>query len=274
MKNLKRTFLIFCTLFLWGTIFTISLFAQEGNILIDNMPRIVGVGVGLIPDYEGSDDYTFGVAPFARLQFKGRQQYIMLNAYELQVNVLNHPWLRLGPSLNYHFGRDNVDDDVVDRMEEIDGTVEGGGFVGIELIDSTNPRKRFIANIDVLTDLGGEHDGYTVSLNARFWYPVAKPIDIGLGGSIVYASGGYMSTYFGVNPTDALRSGLPMFDADAGFKDFRINPVIVYHVNENWHIATGFQYRRLLNDAEDSPVVDMRGSANQWIVGLGLAYSW
>ena len=33
-------------------------------------------------------------------------------------------------------------------------------------------------------------------------------------------------------------------------------------------------YKRMLGDAEDSPVVDVRGDANQFFVALALLYSW
>ncbi len=257
-----------------GTVVCTRVCAQDLGISIDNMPHVVGAGIGIVPDYEGSDDYMFGAAPFGKYQFPGRQQYILLKAFELQANLVNHPWFRFGPSLNYHFGRDDVDDDVVDRMDDIDDTVEGGAFVGVEFIDRSNPRKRFSADIDFLHDLGGEHDGYTISFGARGWYPVSRMFDIGIGGAFVYADGDYMSTYFDVDRSDSLRSGLPEFDADAGVKDIRINPVVVMHLSVNWHLAAGFQYRRLLGDAADSPIVDDRGSKNQWISGVGVAYSW
>jgi len=258
-----------------SVIVTSGVRAQDSPFAIEHLPRVVGVGVGIIPDYEGSDDDMVGAAPFARYNFEGQERYLLLKAYELQCNLLDHPWLRLGPSLNYHFGRDDdVDDEVVKRMEEIDGTVEGGGFLGVEFIDSDNPRKRFLASVDFLTDLGGEHEGSSVFVSARFWYPVSRMFDFGMGVNTTYASDDYMSTYFGVTPQDAGRTGLRVYEADGGLKDIRVLPALVMHLSETWHLAFGVQYRRLLDDAEDSPVVDERGSSDQWLYGVGLAYSW
>ena len=36
--------------------------------------KIAGIGVVFLPDYEGSDDYTLGAAPFFRYTFSGREQ--------------------------------------------------------------------------------------------------------------------------------------------------------------------------------------------------------
>ncbi len=52
-----------------------------------------------MPDYEGLDDYTWGVAPFAKFKLEGHEQYMLIKAYALQLNLLAHPWLRLDPSL-------------------------------------------------------------------------------------------------------------------------------------------------------------------------------
>ncbi len=272
--RLVATLFVFLSLCLTTT-FTGKAKAEGLEFALDQMPHIVGLGVGMVPDYEGSDDYTFAVAPFLKWKLQNSEQYVMVKGYEVQANILDHPWLRFGPSLNYRFGRDDsVDDDVVSKMEEIDGAIEGGAYVGVELIDKTNRRKRFIANLDFLSDLSNEHDGYTLHLNLRGWYPLSMALDYGAGFSVVYASENYMEHYFGVSKKDSAKTGLPEFDADSGVKDFRINQILVFHLNKQWHIAGGFQYRRLLNDADDSPIVDKRGSSDQWLGGIGLAYSW
>ena len=44
----------------------------------------------------------------------------------LTANLINHPNLQLGPALRLRFGRKDVEDDVVDRMADIDPTLEAG----------------------------------------------------------------------------------------------------------------------------------------------------
>jgi outer membrane protein len=275
MKHAKAAMALLVGTIMFSVLFTARVQAQDTALNIEHLPRVVGIGVGMVPDYEGSDDYTFAPAPFARYNFSGQERYVMLRGYEVQCNLLDHPWLRLGPSLNYRFGRDDdVDDDVVKEMKEIDGTAEGGAFLGVEFADSANPRKRFLASVDFLSDLGGEHEGYSVYGSVRFWYPLSKMFDFGLGLATTYASDDYMSTYFGVTQENAVRTGLPVYDADGGFKDVRVLPALVMHLSQTWHLALGVQYRYLLDDAEDSPLVENRGSSDQWLGGIGVAYSW
>jgi outer membrane scaffolding protein for murein synthesis (MipA/OmpV family) len=83
-----------------------------------------------------------------------------------------------------------------------------------------------------------------------------------------WADDDYMSSYFGVNANNAARSGLHQFNADAGFKDAGITLSYTYAFGERWGLTALARYDRLFGDAADSPIVDDRGDANQFILGL------
>ena len=48
-----------------------------------------------------------------------------------------------------------------------------------------------------------------------------------------WASEDYMSSYFGIDASDAARSGLDRYNADAGFKDFSFGASLAYRFLEN-----------------------------------------
>ena len=272
----KMMFIVAAVVFVLS-LSSIALAAGVGSPFeIDNVPNIVGISGGMFPDYIGSDDYTAGAAPFFRWTFSGSQRYLQLLITELSFNVINHPNFALGPVLNYRFGRDDdVDDDVVAEMEEIEDTVEAGAFASYTWkLDPNNPRHRFILGGEFLADIGGEYDGWTAMASARYWIPVSRPIDLLFGVGVNYGSSDYMDTYFGVSTADAARTGLRHFEADSGFRDVNATFAGVFHFSETWHLGVGFKYLGLMSDASDSPIVDDRGESNQWVYGLGVAYSW
>jgi len=271
---MRKIIILLTLLTLLGGSFTVS-FAQEGPIVIENVPNVVGVAVGMLPDYVGSDDYTFGVAPFARFTLPNSERYFMLNVTELYFNVVNHPRIRFGPVLNYRFGRDDdVDDMFVKRMTKIDDTLEAGAFLGYQWLIGNDKRHRFITDVEVLFDVGDTYDGVNGTWSARYWFPIGKMFDVVIGAAVQVADNKYMDKYFGVSVVDSFLSGLPFYQAGGGAVNFRVFPGAVMHLSENWHLAGGLRYQRMTEDAEDSPVVSMRGSADQWIVGLGAAFSW
>jgi outer membrane protein len=247
--------------------------AQSSPMEIDNGQALGGIFIGVAPDYVGSSDYKAVAAPFFRYNFSHSEQYILLRGFELQANVVDHPWFRIGPVLNYRFGRNNVENDQVDRMEEIDGAIEAGAFVGAEFKDSGNPRQRVMLSLEFLQDISGEHKGNLTTGSIKGWLPLSSRFDATLGLSTSFGSSDFMETYFGVDAADSNRSGLRRFSASSGFRDVSITPGLLMRLTESWYLAGGVRYMRLVGDAEDSPVTKV-GDANQWIVGVGAAYSW
>ena len=83
-----------------------------------------------------------------------------------------------------------------------------------------------------------------------------------------------METFYGITTGQALRSGLRQHDADAGFRDVFVNLASGYKFSEHWTLIVQAQYRRLVGDAADSPIVDDEGSPNSLVGGLGLSYTF
>ena len=248
--------------------------AQQAAFEVDNAPTVVGILVGAAPDYLGSKTYKGVAAPYLKYTLSGSNQYLLLRGTELSFNLADHPVFRFGPVLNYRPERSSVDNNQVDRMEKIDSAIEGGAFVGLELIDKNNPRCRFLTTLTWTADMSGAYNGWLVTGLVKGWWAMDKDWDISLGVSSTYGDSAYTSRYFGVDTADAFLSGLPRYNASAGFRDVSAVPAIVYHVNQNWHIAGGVRYMRLLGDAANSPVVDNVGSKDQWVMGAGVLYSW
>jgi MipA family protein len=279
-KAKKMRTLIQVALFVVALLFVVSvnsaMAAGAGLVPLDlEVPTVAGVGIGFLPDYEGSDDYTIGIAPVFRYTFQKQERYIQLLANELSANLLNNPNLRLGPVLTYHFGRNNqIDDRQVKRMKEIDGTLEGGIFADYLFRLSQNPRHRLIVGGQVQYDLGGENHGWKFTGSARYWHPIATPVDLFLTTQLNFATKDYMDTYFAVDSTDSTRSGLPKYTAGGGAKDFALSTGAILYLSRSWVTTAGLRYSRLLSHAADSPIVDDRGSENQFFTGVGVAYMW
>ncbi|MEX1300845.1 MAG: MipA/OmpV family protein [Desulfotignum sp.] len=232
-----------------------------------------GMGMGAYPDYFGSDDTAFGLLPMGRISFSG-ERYVSLLASDLRINLIDSPNWRLGPDFYWRFGRKDVDDTVVDRIHEIDGSAEIGLFGGYVWKDPQEVRRQAGVTVSGLWDVSSEHDGWTGGVNVFGMYPVTRPVTIAGGAGFTYASDEYTNTYFGVTTIDATASGLPTYTADGGTRDGRVWLSAILSMSLKWHFAAGVMYSRLLGDAADSPIVKDRGSENQWIYGFGVIYAW
>ena len=248
--------------------------SSDFPIEVPGVDNFVAGAVGFVPDYLGSDDYMIGAAPAGIIKFGDTERFARLVVTDINVNLIDSKSWSIGPAVNWRFGRSNVDDNVVDRMKDIDGTIEVGAFGGWRWISEDDLRQRFSVGTEALFDVGGEHDGYTISASVRYFQPVARPLTLSIGASLTYGSGDYMDTYFGVSGADSARSGLSPFKADSGLRDIRVPLMAMFSFSQNWHVIGGVIYSRLLGDAADSPVVDDRGSKDQLFTGIGIAYAW
>ncbi|NIQ89450.1 MAG: MipA/OmpV family protein, partial [Deltaproteobacteria bacterium] len=75
----------------------------------------LGLGPGIAPDYEGSEDYQFVPIPYARAQWASGQ-YVHLLGNKLKGNLLPDDMWSLGPMLEYISSRADVDNNRVDDM--------------------------------------------------------------------------------------------------------------------------------------------------------------
>lgn len=255
-------------------IFSSSAQAEGGSFVPPQYSNFMSFGVGVVPDYIGSNDDFVGAAPFGVLSL-GDNRFFSIVANSVYLNLSTDENLRFGPTGTYRFGRDDdIDDSVVSQMDKIKDTPELGGFVGYMTQLSDDIRDRFTFGGQIAFDIGGEHKGYVASVNARRWLPVGRFGVLGVGVATTYGSGNYMDTYFSVSSADAATTGLPQFDAGNGFRDVRVQALFIHPVSKNWVVGVGAMYSRLLNDAADSPIVDIRGDKDQIVYGLGIGYIW
>jgi outer membrane scaffolding protein for murein synthesis (MipA/OmpV family) len=227
---------------------------------------VAGLGAGMAPDYEGSDDYTAVPA----LMFKGNYdsgRYFSLQGTNFKLNVIPSKTFGFGPTLNYRMERDNVDNNQVDDMKKVDAAFEAGAF-GTYNIDN------FMLGLEVLTDVSGKHDGTLVKATAGYRWQAMPELMITPTIFTTYADDDYMDTYFSVDAGNRGSSNLPNYKADGGMKDVGINLAAHYTPWQHWGIMGLMSYSSLLNDAKDSPIVEDEGDKNQMFFGLMATYRW
>lgn len=236
----------------------------------DALDLTVSLGAGYAPDYEGSEDYQ--PVPFWNLRLSdiyGPTTYVDILGPKLTSNLIAHPNLRLGPLAEFIPKRDDVDNGRVDDLEEVDAAVMLGGLVGWDFV--ATPTRAVGVEVQARADIAEGH-GYLVTPALKTRSSLGGGLSLALAVSGTYASEDYMSDYFGIDAEDALRSGLRRFDADAGFKDAGVDLVLGLGEGDGWRANLVGRYRRLLEDAADSPIVEDEGDEDQFFAGLLVGY--
>lgn len=218
----------------------------------------IGVGAGFAPDYEGSNDYEFGFGPSISASWR---DIIFYKGKSLGANIIRRGDLKAGLIVAKATGRDDDDNDKLEGLGDVDGGLEVGGFVSYK-----NKPWRFKAEARQEVDSG--HEGALVELSVGTDLPLAKPlVYVELG--TTWASDDYMESFFGIDAQQSANSGLQSHDAEAGIKDVNLSVSIGYPISKRWRIGAMLEYKRLLGDAADSPIVDDK---DQFVAGFVLSY--
>jgi outer membrane scaffolding protein for murein synthesis (MipA/OmpV family) len=218
----------------------------------------IGLQGGFSPDYEGSNDYKFSPGPNISASWR---DLIFYKGKTLGANLVRQKKLKAGPLLSWTSGRSEDDNEKLEGLGDVDDSLEAGGFIAYR-------KKPWRFRAEVRQDVGSGHEGALVAVNAGTAMPFENPlvlVELGL----TWASADYMESFFGIDAQQAANSGLQSYSADAGVKDFNLRMTGGYAITRRWRLGGAIEYKRLVGDASDSPIVD---EANQFFAGFGLSY--
>ena len=268
------------------TAFAAPAYAQSGEAALPDPNDqsdtfTIGAGVGIVADYEGSDDYRLIPAAAARgrvsgISFFTRSTYLYVDVIPRGTGGLDFD---AGPIVGVRLNRTGkIKDDFVDRLPERKAAIEVGGFVGVTAHGLTNPYDALSFRVDVVKDVGNGHESTVISPAIDFGTPLSRTTYVGASLSADWVGGGYADSYFSIPPADALASGLRVYDADGGFKSWKAgllaNQSLTGDLTGGLSLFATASYSRLSGDFKRSPIVADRGSAGQWFGAIGLGYTF
>jgi outer membrane scaffolding protein for murein synthesis (MipA/OmpV family) len=239
-----------------------------------------GVGAAVVPDYEGSNDYR--IIPVGAIRGKVSGVSFETRGSYLYVDAVPHSGkfdFNAGPIVGVRFnGRRDSKDPVAKLLPKTKAAIEVGGFVGVSAHGLTNPYDTLGLRFDVLHDISGAHKSTTFSPNVEFSTPLSTRTYASATLGAEFVSNKYADYYYSITPAGSLASGLPVFNAGGGMKDWKagllLNQSITGNLLHGFSVFGFGQYSRLVGDFKRSPIVSQRGSASQWLGALGLAYTW
>ncbi|MEA3080737.1 MAG: MipA family protein [Sphingomonadales bacterium] len=240
----------------------------------------IGLGAAVMPDYEGSNDYH--VIPMGAIRGKvGGISFTSRGTY-FYVDVVPHSGkfdFNAGPIVGARFNsRRHIADPVVKLLPNTKTAIEAGGFVGVSAHGLTNPYDTLAFRLDVLHDVAGAHKSTTFSPNVEFSTPLSRRTYASLNLGAEFVSNKYADYYYSIAPAGSLASGLPVFNAGGGMKDWKaallLNQSITGDLLHGFSVFGFGQYSKLVGDFKRSPIVSQRGSASQWLGAAGVAYTW
>ena len=255
-----------------------SFSAVEASAQSEFAGRSLALGGAVVvkPKYEGSDEHeVYGIPliipklsdpndpnPSAFKKFRKRIKFRGLD--DIRVRALDNGALEVGLVTGYLSSRDQDDGDRLGGLGDVDGGLTLGAYAALNFGDVTFD----VAAFDKVT---GDDAGVQVRLGAELERQVSARTKVTARIGTTYADEDYMQTYFGVTAAQSAAStfGLPVFNADSGFKDVHVALGLETDLSERWVLRAGGRYGHLIGDAGDSPVIE---TEDQLSGTLGIAY--
>ena len=244
----------------------------------------LGVGAGYGPSYDGSDDYVIFPAPIAQgsiggIEFGARGPGLYADLIADSNSDSNVKFLA-GPLVRVRLDRNSkIKDPVVRALGKEDVAVEVGATVGVSFSKVLNPFDTLTISGDVQWDVAKAHRGRLITPTISYSTPLSQAIFTNLSVSAVRVDGDYADTYFSIDAAGSTASGLPVFDADGGWKSY--GATLLGGIDLSGDIRDGgwgtfalVSYSRLTGDAKRSPVTSIRGDADQWFLAAGVSYTF
>ena len=268
-------------------------FAQDAEAPAAEMPNrgvfagdwvTVGIGAGYGPSYDGSDDYVLLPAPLAQgsvggfdFGARGPGLYVDLIA---DGNSGSNVKFLAGPLFRVRFDRNsNIKDPFVRLLGKEDIAIEVGATAGVSFSSILHPFDTVTISSYIQRDVAGAHKGRIISPSIAYSTPLSTAIFTSISLSATHVDGNYADTYFSIDQVGSIASGLPVFDANGGWKSYGASLLGGVDLSGDardggWGIYGFINYSRLTNDAARSPVTSLRGDASQWFMAGGISYTF
>lgn len=243
--------------------------------LLDRIPSIPGdwtVTLGALgkvsPEYEGAKQFHFTPIPIFALRRTGKAARFSAPLDGPSISLIDFGGFYFGPTGRFKQGRKEKDyPDHLRGLGNVDWTIEVGAFAEFWPSDWLRTR------VEVRHGFGG-HKGVVADLSADAVLPFNERWSFSGGPRLSFANTKATTPYFAIDASQALASGLPLFNAKGGLHSIGAGIQARYQLTPKWEIRSYAEYSRLMADAASSPLVAQRGSRDQVTFGLGVSYSF
>jgi outer membrane protein len=228
---------------------------------------MLGIGGQMQPDFEGAKRYTPSPVPIFSIHRAGSPDQFRSPFDNAGLTLFDFGAFHAGPVGKFVEARTAANYTELNGLGDVKAALQLGGFLEYFPVDWLRTRA------EIRQGIGGE-TGLTADLSSDLVVPLTEQWTISGGPRFTLETTAATAPYFSVSPVQAMNSGLPAFNARGGLNSAGAGAQVRYQFNPQWEAHSYVEYSRLLGDAALSPLVKLRGSPNQLIVGIGASYSF
>jgi len=235
------------------------------------------------PTYDGADKNIWLPTPLIQGNVKG----IAINSRSGGVALDLIPDARdarigfiLGPVATYSANRSKyVKDPVVKAAGKLKQAIDVGASGGIQINRLLDPYDSLSLATDVMWNVNGAYKGMTINPSINYTTPVSRAVLVNLSLTARHVDDHYAHYYYDVTPAQSAASGLPVYRSKGGWDNVSAGAVVAYDLSGDladggFAVFVNGAYGRMLGEGKRTPYTSIRGSADQWTIGAGAAYTF
>jgi MipA family protein len=218
------------------------------------------------PLYEGSKRYNLTFKPQIDIREAGDREWLSFPNDAFDYSLFETANFRAGPAVNVTLQSRHHGEDIDLRLGKADVNLLGGAFAEYYPLDYIRTR------VELLQGISG-NNGFVTNLSADYiWQPIVDwTLTAGPRAQIVndvYASG-YFSTQLAIK-----NNFYAPYRAEGGLLSSGAEITGKYDWTKSISAKFFVDYIQLMGDAADNPRVNLRGTTEQVVVGIGATYKF
>jgi outer membrane scaffolding protein for murein synthesis (MipA/OmpV family) len=226
----------------------------------------VGGGAGVSPPYEGAGhDIVQPILTFNLRRANVPYRFVPPDGGST-ISLFSRRHLVFGPIVRFRYPRGDTNH--LAGLDKIGAAAEPGAFAEVWPVDWMRFRAEGRYGVGGYNGPVGDA-AIDLIHTGRTW-------DFSIGPRCGYGGADYMDTYFGVTPIEAARSPLikTAYEPGAGERYLGVEAALAHNWTHRIKTTFAMGYHRLAHLAEESPVVQLAGSPNDYSAGVTLSYSF
>jgi MipA family protein len=228
----------------------------------------VGADARFEPSYLGSNGWRVVPVPYFDVRRFGSKEGFHTPRDGVGIALLDNGVLAIGPVGSLIWQRRQSSSSSLNGLGNVDFTGLIGGFVDYWAVPWLRSR------VEVMEGFGGA-TGIQTNLSMDAVVPLSTAVTWSGGPRARYVTSGLESTYFSITQAQSIASGLPVYNAGAGWQAVGAGTQLKYRLNPTWATYAFVEYDKLVGPTASSPIVTgPGGSSNQWTFSIGLTYSF
>ena len=214
---------------------------------------LVGFVILSLPTYAGPDKRRETALPV--LHYQWAYGWFAGVSNGIGINFSSNAQFRYGLRVTADFGRKESRADALRDIGDIDAKAEGGAFFNLALSEEWQ------ATSSLRYGAGTGGSGLVANVGLTFDTALTPQWRLGASVGLSAVNADYMQTVFGINASQAARTGYAAYTPGSGLRDARASVSLTYGIDPRSAFTAVTEVNRLLGDAADSPLARRRDGA-------------